>query len=418
MRRPRGLSLALTLLALGVIVVLGLGLATLGLQQLSRSRSLYADRQALYAAEGGVEAALRELRHDPSWTAGLPAEGPEEGSCTVEITNNFRGSTDLTTPEGGAVPPGTAWVLAAGRSGAASRDVGVLVKAGHGHFAHALGSAGTVSVAATTTVTGPLKADGAITSTATLTMLPRFGDGRVLGSGNLTLGANGKIVMDPTQAVRVRGDLSPGPPYTRVTGTAEVYEADATEATDPFVADGRITNGAQVLPNPDVALLLAPGTYVDHSGQTAVTGAFDLDGKVHYFPDGILFAASSSLSGRGTIVVGNGHTGDFRCALGSNTNRLAVNIVALDGIDGTTGGSRLVFRAGTFLAGLVYSHEDVTVEAAFRVDGSLYAYRSGAAQVSASDLCEVRQDDLAVYLPGFDDFLSPPTISVRSWRTL
>lgn len=415
--RPRGLSLAVTLMALGVIAVLGIGLATLGMQQLTRSRLLYQDRKALYAATAGVEAALRELRRDWAWTAGFPVTAlSPEASYEVAVTNNFQGSADVVAPGGARVPPGAGYLTATGTSGARTRRIGVMLRSRYGRFGYAIGAAGPVTLGSSSTIVGPMKVDGALNASSSLTMVPERGDGRLLGAASITIG--GRVRMDATQAVRARGDISPGPPFNTIDGTTLIYEGDTTTATNPFITDGRLTNdapaGFQSLPNPDTSRLLTPGEYVDHGGTTVINSTFDLGGKVHYFPQGVTFGRSSSLTGRGTLVIGGGATGEFLAPIGTNMGGHPVNIVAL----GASGGSRLVFRESTNIEGLVYSHEDITTMASFRVEGSLFTYRGSAAVLDASDSFDVTLNDLAVPLKGFEPWMTPPSVTVQSWQPL
>lgn len=417
--RPRGLSLAVTLMALGVIAVLGLGLATIGMQQLNRSRLMYVDRKALYAATAGVEACLRELRRDWTWNAGIPQTvlSPET-SYEVVLTNNFQGATDLTAPNGARVPAGATYLTATGTSGERSRRLGVMLRARFGRFSYAIGAAGPVTLGSSVTVTGPFKADGLLTANSSLTMLPERGDGRLLGGASITTGIDGRIKMDATQAVRARADISPGPPFTSITGTTLIYENDATSATDPFVTDGRLTGDAPTgflpFPNPDTTKLLAAADVVDHSGVTSINSTLDLGGKVHYFPQGVVFGVSSAFTGRGTVVIGNGATGEFLAPIGTNTGGHPLNIVAL----GDAGGSKLIFRESTSIEGVVYSHEDIETAASFRVEGSLFTYRGSTAELTASDAFEVVQADLAVPIKGFEPWMTPPSVSVQSWQPL
>lgn len=415
--RPRGLSLAVTLMALGVIAVLGLGLATLGMQQLSRSRLLYQDRKALYAATAGVEASLRELRGDWAWSAGFPLTAlSPEASFEVALANNFQGATELALPGGVRVPPGAGYLTSTGSSGGRVRRIGVMLRARYGRFGYAIGAAGPVTLGSSSTITGPFKADGPLNALSSLTMVPERGDGRLLGASTITSG--GRIRMDPTQAVRARGDISPGPPFNTIDGTTLIYEGDTTTATNAFITDGRLTNdaptGFQSLPNPDTSKLLTPGEYVDHGGTTNINSTFDLGGKVHYFPQGVTFGRSSSFTGRGTIVIGGGATGEFLSPIGTNTGGHPMNLVAL----GAAGGSKLIFRESTNIEGLVYSHEDITTVASFRVEGSLFTYRGSAAVLDASDSFTVTLGDLAVPLKGFEPWMTPPSVAVQSWQPL
>lgn len=421
--RSRGLSLAVTLMALAVIAVLGLGIATVGMQQLGRSRALYLDRKALYAADAGVEAAMRELRRDLAWSAGFPdtALSPE-ASYSARLTNNFLGMTELQDPSGVRVLPGMGYLVSTGASAGRLRRAACLLRAKYGRFPFAIGAAGPATFGSATVVQGPVKVDGLLDLRASTTVLPERGDGRLLGGSTITTGNSGRLKMDPTQAVRARGDVSPGPPYNAITGTTLIYEGDTTAATNTFVSDGRTTNdappGFQALPNPDTSRLLAPGSYVDHGGTTAISGTLDLNGQVHYFPQGVTFGRGASLAGRGTLVIGGGATGEFQCPVGTNFGGHPVNIVALDGAGGTAGGSRLIFREATNIEGLVYSHEDITSLASFRVQGSLFTYRAGAAVLDSSDSVEVVLDDLAVPIKGFEAWMTPPTVAVQSYQYL
>lgn len=420
--RPRGLAMAVVLLTLSMAVVIVAAIGTLGVQHLNAANAAYYSRCSLYAAEAGAAAAMSQLASNNRWTAGFDDvrfNTVNDVRYSVQISNNLRGSAATTAFDGTPLPVGRAYVVATGTSlgGRYPRKVAVVLRLPP-PFEYAIASGGRIRFQAATIVSGSVKASGNLANSSVLTILPSHGKGRLLAGGQID---NSSLTMDPGQDVRARGNITN---LAAIGGTTAIRSGDTSTDTQAFVADGRTYNssvtGEEVLPNPDVSRLLAPGGYTDHAGTTSISGNFDLDGGIHYFPDGVTFASSANIRGSGTIVVGNGHSAVFRGSVGSGGSPATFNVVALDGNDGRTGGGTVRFEGATFLRGLVYSHGSIETSAAFRVDGAVIAYGNGEFSHTGAS-ARISRADLTTPLPGFESFfdtgLDRPVVGV-SWQRL
>lgn len=420
--RPRGIAMAVVLLTLSMAAVIVVAIGTLGVQHLNAANAAFHTRSSLYAAEAGVAAAMAELSANNRWTAGFGDTSfnrVDDVRYSVRVTNNLRGTTALTAPDGTPVPIGRAYVVSTGTclGGRYSRRVAVMLRMPP-DFEYAIASGGEIDFQANTVIAGSVKASGDVANSSVLTINPVSGKGRLLAGGSLS---NSSLTVDPSQDVRARGHISN---VGAIGPTTLIEQSDTTDDTSPFLADGRTYNssasGEEVLPNPDVSRLLAAGSYTDHAGTTTVSGTFDLDDGIHYFPDGVTFRASSNIRGSGTIVVGNGNSAIFEGSVGTAGSPATFNVVALDGDDGQTGGSLIRFEAATFLRGLVYSHGSIESRAAFRLEGSAIAYGDGEFSHTGAS-ARITRAPIPTSLPGFESWfdtgLDRPVVQV-SWQRL
>lgn len=140
------MSLVYILMAIAFLFVVVGSVTALGVASLDASSQQVSDKQASYAANAGVQFALRGLYGDNNYAPPLPATPPTKdqytvlpngsGQYSVQVINNFMNGTtitDLPGPHGVTVPKNFIYILSYGQDAAArtTRQVGLLVKAGH-----------------------------------------------------------------------------------------------------------------------------------------------------------------------------------------------------------------------------------------------------------------------------------------------
>lgn len=219
---------------------------------------------------------------------------------------------------------------------------------------------------------GNVKSNGRIELQGKTEVLPLDGNGRVLSADSMEV--KGNFQMDSSQDIRARANIQ-----GKVRGTEQKFPFDTSEATLPFINDGRMDDqlaaGEQgdVLPNPDPAVLLSGPDLVTWAGVTSLT-LLNLDDKTHYFPDGIRL---DKIQGTGTVVVGNGN----RLEVGSDVSG-KINLIVLDpggrgsGGSGSGGaGGSLQLNRKSHLEGLVYAHGNVETKGDFDLKGVLVSYK-------------------------------------------
>jgi len=422
--RRRGLAIAVALTVLMILIIIGVAMSTVGIQNLNLVSADRDSKGAFYAAEAGIARALHEVKNSNTWNTGfsntvLDITG---NSYEVAVTNNSTGMSTVTAADGTSVPKGLVYIRSTGHasSGRVNRILAVMVQRGASNqFNYAIATGGDVELSAQTDITGTIKTSGKIDFMAACNIIPKDGEGRVLSSQTIYMKAD--TVMDSTQDMRARSTVT-NP--DKLLGTTELYPNDTTTDTLPFLADGSTTPPAsgdqQALPNPDTGELLAAGTYTEHS-ETVIAGTLNLGGGVHYFPNGINFTPTARIVGEGTIVVGNGTTGQFDCPLGAADDYAKCNIIALDGSNGTTGGSKLNFTRSIFVNGLIYSHGDVYGGGAnFRVKGSVICYGNGTGNLNSKANTDFALEPLPVVCPGFEAWLGggsgATSVTILSWE--
>ncbi|MEW6279999.1 MAG: pilus assembly PilX N-terminal domain-containing protein [Candidatus Eremiobacterota bacterium] len=430
--KPKGNALAIALMVLAILVVLMVAVGTLGAQHLSQVRSNLHGATAVYAAEAGIAASLVELRANSGWSAGfqnVPIDAEFEPTYSVEVFNNFLGGGPISASDGTSVPAGCTYLLGMGtcRGGSARKVAVMLTGGGGGGFRYAIASGGDIEFQAAGDIHGSIKANRNITFQARVEVIPLDGLGRVLCAydedepppltGNILIGSN--LVLDPAQDIRARNLIT-----GTVQGTTLIYFPDTTTDTLPFVQDGSTSpippaghEQQEVLPNPDLTELLEPGNYVNHPESSYPNGkdkTLELDGQIHYFPNGLTMNSGTRITGSGTIVVGNGNSAYFHIPLDHT-----MNVVALDQDSPTTGTARIEFAANTVLRGLVYCHGTIESKAHFEVDGTVVAYGTGRYVHSGAHIQVIRQN---LDIPGFEGWFSggggAGGFELSSWQRL
>jgi Tfp pilus assembly protein PilV len=414
----RGLALALALILIPIILIIAFGLTQMGTQNLSHADAARHSKKALFAAETGAMEAMRQLDADSTWSAGwnqpqtLPGTKP---TYTVEVVNNSAGTSTLTASNGAAVAPGMTYVLSTGssRDGDFTRRVGVMLRVskGGGSFPYAIASGSNITLKAGTDIEGSIKASGDVVFEANTDIVAVDGKGWVLAGANIDNKNNVKFEDDQQLAaagnnISNQGGIKNTPHVYSNPGPGVTFQGQSVQQLiAPFIADGRITNdpppGQEVMPNPDMTKLLAPGTYVDHGSTTDINKTFDLDGKTHLFSKGVTF--KGKITGRGTIVVTNGNSVVFEGPIGQGNAYQEMNVIATDGHNGTVGGNSIIFKRAAKIRGLIYSHDDVTSEASLSVYGSIISYKKDGGDVVHSGA-------------SLDVFLRPPTIPVLGFE--
>lgn len=421
-RRPRGSALAFLLLILVVLLVFLAGVVALGAYHgravLGNLRSV----AAVHAAEAGVHTSLLRLSENHAWQAGFSGVqlgGELEPRYSVAVVNNLAGAAPVGGPEGLTVPAGSVLLVSTGTCGDISRRVAVYLSSGL-QFGYAIASGGGMELSAAGTVQGSLKSTHDLDISARVEVMPVEGQGRVLCGEDLTV--TGGLVQQAGQDCRARGEIVG---ETKISGASPIVAHDTTDDTNPFLMDGRITNdppeGQEVMPNPDLSVLLAEGSYVPHPGFTRYGGAvkeLDLGGQIHYFPDGVEFGSGSKLVGEGIIVVGNGNSAVFDISLDHH-----MDVIVLDSEPGGEGGEpgEIHFNRSTRIQGLVYCQGNVYSKADFRIEGRLITYGDGKFVHTGAHV-EAILNPATVASPGFDQFFGagagPLGLGIASWQRL
>lgn len=428
-RRVRGISLAVSLMVLSVLLVLGMATTTVGVQGLNLSVSGRNSANAFYTAEAGIAQTVQRLEDDSSLNGTLyqnQALSSSGGSYTVTVYNNLGARTQLLVPGGQVVPPAYALLQAVGLpdAGSVPRNVFLLVKGTRDYFDYAVMTGGSINLQGQTQVAGNVRANGSISFSGAgkeEVSANVVNGGRLLTSSQLSIQSTLQV-QSATEEVRAGGVIQGG---NKISGTSLVYALDRSPLTALMSNSGSLTPlpSGETIPNPNLATLLAPGTFVQHN-ETTINGNFDLGGQLHYFPNGVTFSQGSHISGSGTIVVGNGHDAVFYAPFGTNTSPARVNVIALDAAQGTSGpntpGGSIYFQNGTFINGLIYAHHDVTFNANWRVWGSVVSYYGN---VTADANVDFTLDHIPVHVPGFESWLlgasefgGPITLSAVSWQ--
>ena len=431
----RGIALPFVLLIIALMMVTVATMSRQGIGSLSQAKGDQLSKQAFFAAEAGASDALRHLVEDPTYASSSSNLSlPSGGEYSYTVLNNITpGAGTLTAANGALVPEGFAYILASGTVGYTERRVGILVSPGSSTaFGMAIGVGGGVTMQGSKRVSGSIKANGDIRLQGSTSITPSSGSGRLLSSADIR--TQGSARVDDSQDVRARGSVSSTP---GIRGALIVQSSDTTDSTLPFIADGRTTNAlgagerGLVLPNPDRTLLLPADlstnpNYVDHSGVTSWSGPLNLNNQIHYFPDGISFSGSTTITGPGTIVVDNGNPMVFQ----GSTN-VEANLIALSPTPAGSGDDPSIrFQGSSTVRGLIYAHEDIRVQGSFRLDGVVIAYRDGDGDLYTQGSTRIQLDSSVMAgIPGFGPWASgfgglggipagSGPVSVVSWERL
>lgn len=418
--RSRAFALVLVLLVLTLLIVVLTTVAFRGVGNLSATKVTRISKQSLMAAEAGASEAMRALVEDSALDGPQsPGQLPDGARYRATIFNNFGGGV-VTATNGVSVPDGTAYILAVGTdtNGGYERTVGVLVGGSTATGAgYAMGAGGDIELSGRKNISGTIRASNDIRVNGRMDITPLNGNGRLLAGNQLDAGGNTN--MDSAQDARARGSIS-----GNIRGAMVVQPNDTTPDTQPFINDGRTNNtlgpsetGRLILPNPDQAVLLAPTTFVDHTGVTSLTSTnFNLNNQIHYFPDGIDFTRVT-FTGQGTIVTGNGNQLTMRQARGV----VQANLIALRRPDQfpNSGNPRVEVR-NSEVEGLVYAHEDVESHGS-TLRGVVIAYNDRI-RLSGNSTVELNSGAFSG-IPGFEPWAgvvggggAPTSLGILSWQ--
>ena len=401
-----GIILPFVLLVLTLLLITVSTVTKQGLGSLHQAKLDQYTKQALFAAEAGVQDAISQLVLDQAWAGPIAETQMEIGALySATVFNNINpGGGTLAATNGAQVPEGYAYILATGRYNSIERRVGVLVSPNSSNaFGIAIGVGGNAQMQGGKTIGGTIKASGDISLRGSSRIEPLEGSGRILAGGDIS--TQGSARMDEAQDVRARGGIQSQP---AIRGALIVQGADTTPSTLPFIADGRTTNSLSpgeeglILPNPDQSVLLDPANpnLISHL-ETSVSGALNLNGQIHYFPDGVEFLGGSNITGPGTIVVGNGNQMSFQ----GSTGNLNANLIALRSPGQFPGGGNpsIRFQGNADINGLVYAHEDIETQGSFTLNGVLIAYRDGGGDLNTQGNTNINLDaTVLATVPGLE----------------
>jgi hypothetical protein len=373
----RGIALPFVLM---IITLMMIGVSTVarqGLGSLNQAKVERHTKQALFAAESGASHALRKLVEDDGWEGPLEKREMTVGaSYSAEVYNNLTGTGGLLTASNGTVVPmGSAYIVGHGHYAGLDRRVGLMISKGSpSALGLAIAVGGNVDLQGSKTLRGSIKASGNINIQGITNIVPVDTNGRILAGGNIT--SSGTTQVDEAQDVRARGTITQTP---EIDGALLVYSGDTSPATIPFINDWRVTNSLEpdekglVLPNPEIEPLTKPAVNPDvvvHAERT-ISGEFNLDDKIHYFPWGVDVLAGGNLTGQGTLVTGHGEDMTFQ-----NSGTFNANLIALR--DEDTGAlPKISFHGNATINGLVYSHGDIDIQGNLDQNGVLVAYKGG-----------------------------------------
>jgi hypothetical protein len=436
MRERRGLALAVVLSLIVIMILVVLSVASSGIATLNLANGQHLARQSVAACEAGLASAVREIMDGTGWSGYSDVPYGRESRYWVTATVGPSSGPGQPT-----VPAGCAYLLArATTRGKYSRQVGILVT-GSGttgasrssSFPYAIASGSDVDLRGSGTIAGSVKASADLESQGSTKIVPYLGNGRLLAGGEIDL--QGSTRRDPSQDMRARGDIngSSTPDPSRL-----IFPNDGTPDSAPFIADYRFTNTlnaaevGDVLPNPNPETLLgirtdiATGAYMpDGAGGYFIDPAYaatvvqhletdisspanlDLDGKIHFFPNGLRIQGSSVVNGQGTIVVGNGNELEIQGSQTIRANLLALRWPSQYASNG--GNPRIRIQGSSRITGLILAHDRVEIQGSSNVDGIIVAYRD---EFRGQGSRTVTYNPSGFLLPGFETWLvpSPPVV--------
>lgn len=426
----RGVAIIMAMITLAVISII----AAAYLVGVSREhRMTYKSFRALQAinlAEAGVESAIWELNYggadfleSEGWSGTNPTKTVVSFSISGgEIIGDF---TVTVTNPGGDSPIIEATGYAPKESSAqAQRTVRVAMEKGSWWgFDYAFTSGNTGSFAAAGYIEGNIRCNGDIVFQSATTVVPIYGEGKVLGNTNIQPDA--KLTVQ--DEVRARGEVKN---QSSIEGETLISDknstpAENTSATDALEANGSVEYAANRIPNPKTSEI--NGAITDTITGTTYNTELDIDGKVVSFPNGITFQSGSSITGTGTIVVPNGQSVVFEVSLGT-VSPVKMNLIVWSGGDGTVGGGTVTFNRSTHIDGLIFCHDDINVVSSLDVRGAVISYKPGGGDINLGSQADIRYNTsiLGDNKPlGFDSWMgdAPPggadtAYSVVSWQEL
>ncbi|MBS2039902.1 hypothetical protein JST97_33260 [bacterium] len=433
MRRRRGIALAVVMSLIVIMVLIALAVGSSGIATLNQAGTLQLSNQSVYAAEAGLAAAFREIVMGNSFSGYSNVPYGRESRYWVTAT----AGPAPAAPDHPAIPAGMAYLLATGTTrNRYSRRVGVLITgtgvpgaSGGGGYAIAAGRR--VEAQGNSTISGSIKASDDVRTQGSFKLIPFQGSGRIASGADLDLANNTR--RDPSQELRARQTISIGPSTFGTDSARLIFPGDTTPASAPWIADGlHYTNVlgpsevGEILPNPDPASLLgltldASGNYVkDASGLYVLTAGhpevvqhletdgagLNLDNKIHLYINGFSISGSNAVSGKGTIVVGEGKDIHIQGNQTLNANLLALRWPS----QLPSGGNPSIDIQGNVdVNGMILAHQNVDIQGNFNLHGMVIAY-SGDVRLQGNK--HITYDASGFNLPGLGSWqapLTPPT---------
>ncbi len=455
MRRRRGLALAVVISLIVILTLIAVYVASNSIATLNHVGAQHLSSQSVYAAEAGLNAAFREIVQGNAWTGYSNVPYGRESLYSVVATPGPAAANG----DHPALPAGTVYLLATGTTRKHyPRRVGVLI-AGTGSVAaasaggYALAGGAKVEQQGNGTISGSIKASGEVRAQGNFKIIPFQGAGRIAAGGDIDLANNTR--RDPSQELRARQTISIGSGTLGPDPVRLIFPGDTTPTSAPWINDGRFSNTlnpgdiGEVLPNPDPTLLLGltsdgaggylpdttnPSLYLLDPARTDVVQHAETDGaglnlnnQIHFYPNGFSISGNNAVSGKGTIVVGNGK--DINIQGNQDVN---ANLIALRWPNQmpSSGNPTIHIQGNSDINGMILAHEKVDIQGNFDLKGMIIAYHG---DVHMQGNKHVTYDAGGFTLPGLQSWqapLTPPTgpgtlgivpgqpIKVLSWQRL
>lgn len=411
--KQRAIALPVVLSVLTLMLIIVSVVASSGVVNLQQARVDTFQKQSLYAAEAGIARSIRDIIG--GGTGNLNGQ-LGQSSYQVRVTMG----PSVGPPQ---VPAGAAYLLSTATTGNRyERRVGVMIRGlqngeATSSFPYTVAAGGTVDIEGGGRVGGSLKSTGDLRVWGGVRITPVSGNGRVLSHEDIQLG-NG-VKVDSSQDIRAAQTVNQS--------GSNVFANDSTPASSAFINDGRFTNTlnlgevGEVLPNPDPVTLLGltedglgdyvvdplTGLYQVDAARTdvvqhpeTVVGNLALDGKIHFFPDGVTI---DTVSGEGTIVSGRGNPVTFNRAIHGFAR---VNVLALrwQSQMPALGNPSITFTGGhNEIAGLILAHGNVSTQGNFNLRGQIVCY---AGNFTSNGNRNILYEPSGMLLPGFESWLT------------
>lgn len=301
-RSDAGFSVVLVTATILVMLILGLALVSLVTENSGLSVHHVQSSQAFYAAQAGLEYAVKKLSSDPSW-GGLPAPGKRVGDASFTIA-----PPDSVDENGASLPAGQKRIVATGVSGEATRVLQIQL------------STGGISTFAGTGAAG-YTGDGGAALAATFK-----------NAEGVAAGPDGSIYVADTDNHVIRR-IAPGGIITTVAGSG----------SPGWSGDGLSATAARLQFPQDVAVAANGDLYIADTGNhsirkvVAATGVITTvagSGSPGSTGDGGPAPAAKLSSPRGIAVAANGD-----CYIADRGNNKVRRVSALTGLITTFAGT-------------------------------------------------------------------------------
>jgi hypothetical protein len=454
-RRRRGLALAVVMSLIVILVLIAIAVGTTGVATLNQTGAQHLSTQSVYAAEAGLNAAFREIVQGNSWIGYSNVPYGRESLYSVVATPGPAAATS----EHPVLPAGTVYLLATGVTRKHyPRRVGVLIS-GTGSVAaasaggYALAGGARVEQQGNGTISGSIKASDEVRASGNFKIIPFQGAGRIAAGSDIDLAHNTR--RDPSQELRARNTISIGSGTMPLDPVRLIFPGDTSAASAPWINDGRFSNTlnsgdiGEVLPNPDPVLLLGltsdgaggyspdttdPSLYLMDPTRTDVVqhpetdgSGLNLNNQIHFYPKGFSISGNNAVSGKGTIVVGDGKDIHIQGNQDLNANLIALRWTKQMP---SSGNPSIHIQGNSSVNGLILAHEKVEIQGNFDLKGMIVAYHG---DIRMQGNKHVTYDAAGFGLPGLQSWqapLTPPTgpgtlgilpgqpIKVLSWQRL